>query len=133
VTFRPRNALVWFAVGGGAGAYVVQFVAGLAFTFAQCNQRTARFQLPVESWQVGLAIAGAAVSLVAMGTSVWLFLRTYRVDDVFRHETRGDGSAPPIGRVQFLAIVGLVVNFLVLAIMVMDASAAPNLSLCQQS
>ena len=133
MSFRPRNAIVWFAVGGGGAAYVVQFVAGLAFTFAQCNQRAARWQLPVESWQVGLAIAGATVALISMGTAMWLFLRTYQIDDAFVQETRGDGSAPPIGRVHFLAIVGLVVNFLVLAIMVMDAAGAPNLSLCRQS
>ena len=45
----------------------------------------------------------------------------------------GDGSPPPVGRVQFLSMVGLTVNFLALAIIVLDGVGAPLLNACQQS
>ena len=133
MSFRPRNAVVWFAVAGGPVAYAVQFVAGLAFSFAQCNQTAGRWKLPVYSWQAALAAGGVLVALASMATSAWLFLRTFRLDGVFAQERRGDGSAPPIGRLHFLAIVGLTVNFLAVAIIVMDGIGAPLLHLCQQS
>ena len=131
--YRPRSALVWFAVGGGAVAWALQFVAGLAFSFAQCNQPVTRWRLSVHAWQAAVAAGGLVIGLLSMGASVWLFRRTYRVGDMFEEERAGGGSAPPTGRVMFLAIVGITVNFLSLAIIVMDGIGAPLLRLCQQS
>lgn len=133
MSFRPRSAVVWFAVGGGPIAFALQFVAGLAFSFAQCNQPGGRWQLPVRPWQAALAAAGLVIGLASLGTAIWLFLRTFRIGDVFEEERSGGGSAPPLGRIHFLAIVGLTVNCLTLAIIVMDGVGAPLLSLCQQS
>jgi hypothetical protein len=133
VSFKPRSAIVWFAVGGGPVAFALQFVAGLAFSFAQCNQPAGRWQLPVHAWQLAVAVVGAAVAVASLGTSVWLFLRTFRVEDVFAEERHGDGYPPPLGRIHFLSIIGLTVNFLALTIIVMDGIGAPLLPLCQQS
>jgi hypothetical protein len=133
MTFKPRSAVVWFAVGGGPMAFTLQFVSGLAFTFAQCNQSDGRWQLPVRSWQVALSATGLLIALASMATAIWLFVRTFRIGDVFEEERSGGGSAPPLGRIHFLAIVALVVDFLVLMIIVMDGIGAPLLSLCQQS
>ena len=133
MNFRPRSSIVWFAVAGGPLAYALQFVAGLAFTFAQCNQSAGRWRLPVHGWQIAFAVGGVAIALASLGASLWLFLRTFRLRDVFVAERRGDGFAPPLGRVHFLSIVGLTVNFLTLAIIVMDGIGAPLLQTCQQS
>jgi hypothetical protein len=119
MTDRPSNLLVWFGLGGGAVAWAVQFVAGLAFSFARCSASTA--QVPVRAWQVGLACAGVLVGLASTAAAAVVFRRTYRIGDVFGEERRGDGSAPPLGRIHFLAICGLTVNLLVLMIMVLDA------------
>lgn len=133
MSFRPRSAIVWFGVGGGSVAFALQFVTGLAFSFAQCNQPAGRWQLPVHAWQLAVAAAGAAVALASLGTSLWLFLRTFRIEDLSAEERRGDGYPPPLGRIHFLSIIGLTVNFLALAIIVMDGIGAPLLPLCQQS
>lgn len=130
---RPSNGLLWFGVVGGAVAWTLQFVANLAFSFAQCNQPTMRWQLPVHGWQIGLSAAAVAVVLASMAACVSVFRRTFRIDDVFGKERRGDGSVPPLGRVHFLAIVGFVVNVLVLPIIVMTGIGAPLLTVCQQS
>jgi len=133
MNFRPRSPIVWFAIAGGPLAYALQFVAGLAFTFAQCNQTSGRWQLPVHGWQISFAVAGLAIGLASVGTSVWLFRRTFRLHDVFAAERRGDGFPPPLGRVHFLSIVGITVNFLALSIIVMDGIGAPLLQTCHQS
>jgi hypothetical protein len=131
--YRPATLLVWFAFAGGAVAWALQFVAGLAFSFAQCQPPPGRWQLPVRDWQVGLAIGGLVLGLAATAVGVRIFLRTFRVGDLFGSERRGDGSQPPLGRIHFLVICGLVVNFLVLTIVVLDGVGAALLRSCQQS
>ena len=132
MSYRPSNFLVWFGVGGGAVAFVVQFVAGLAFSFAQCNNGT-RWHVPVRAWQVGLAGGAVIVALASAAVAAMIFRRTYRVGDLFGEERRGDGSAPPLGRIHFLSIVGLTVNVLVLFIIVMDAVGTGVHGLCMQT
>jgi len=122
MTYRPSNALVWFGVLGGSVAWAVQFVANLAFSFAQCNQPADRWRLPVHTWEIGLGAAGIVVGLAAEAVSLRIFMRTRDVD-----------NAPPLGRVQFLAVVGLTVNFLSLTIMVLTTVGAPMLEVCRQS
>ena len=130
MTYRPSNLLVWFAVGGGAVAWAVQFVAGLAFSFAGCNASSS--QTAARPWQVGLASAGFIVGVASAAAAVMIFRRTYRIGDRVGEERRGDGSAPPLGRIHFLSIVGLTVNLLVLMIMVLDA-VGTGLHSCMQA
>lgn len=129
----PSDRVVWFGVLGGAAAWVTQFVANLAFTWAQCNAPGGRWHLPVRAWQVGISAVAVAVGLVSMGVALWLYLYTYQFKHVPQAERRGSGSPPPTGRISFLAVVGLTVNFLALAIMVMTGIGAPLLEVCRQS
>ncbi|MFZ0088528.1 MAG: hypothetical protein WAL63_03410 [Solirubrobacteraceae bacterium] len=129
----PSTWLLWFGVLGGAGAWVIQFAANLYFTFAQCNQPTQRWNLPIHGWQVGLSLLALAVGTASTLVSLRIFRSTYEIDDADAQELRGDGTAPPLGRVHFLALVGLTVNFLALAIIVMTGIGAPLLPVCQQS
>ena len=128
----PSNRLLWFGVLGGAVAWAVQFVVNLAFTLAQCGQ-PARWMLPVHPWEIGISIVAVLVGLAAGGVSLNLFRRTYRIDDVLAEELHGDGYRPPLGRLQFMSIIGLTLNVLTLTIIVMTAIAAPLLPVCQQA
>lgn len=129
----PSNRVVWFAVLGGASAWAVQFVANLFLTFAQCNAPPGRWSLPVHELQIALSAVALGVGLLSMASSLWLYLYTYQFKHVAQAERRGEGSAPPTGRINFLATVGLTVNFLALSIVVMTAIGAPLLPVCQQS
>jgi hypothetical protein len=125
--------LVWFGVLGGAMAWGTQFLAGLGFTFAQCNAPPGRWELPVQTWQFWLAVAGVVVGLASVAVCVRLYRQTRDVDDAAATERAGEGTPPPVGRINFLATTGLLVNTLALAIMIMTAVGAPLLRLCQQS
>ncbi len=129
----PSNGALWFGVLGGAGAWVVQFVANLALTFARCDQPRARWMLDVHGWEIALSLAALAVVLGAGAVSLRIFISTSRIDDVAKHERRGEGVSPPLGRVSFLSMVGLLVNLLTLTIVVMTGIGAPLLPVCQQS
>ncbi len=131
MNFRASSLLVWYAVGGGALAWVAQHVVGIGVGWGQCDQ--AGRSVPVHALQAAASGVAAVIALSSMAAAVWLFRGTYRVGEVFAQERRGDGAPPPIGRIHFLAIVGLTVNFLVLIIIVLDGVGAPLLHLCQQS
>lgn len=133
MTRAPSTALIWFGVLGGAVAWATQFVAGLTFTWAQCNAPPGRWQLPVQTWQSALSIAGVVVGLVATAVCARLYRRTRNLDHAAAIERLGRGSPPPVGRINFLATTGLLVNMLALAIMIMTAIGAPFLNLCQQA
>ncbi len=129
----PRNLWLWFGVLGGAGAWAVQFLINLYFTFAQCNQPAARFSLPVHGLEIGLSAGAVVIACSAEAVALRMYLRTHLIEDASEHERRGDGVHPPLGRVQFLSQVGLLVNFLALAIIIMTGIGAPLLPVCQQS
>jgi hypothetical protein len=131
--FNPPTALLWFGVSGGAFAWAGVHVVGYAFSLRRCIPTGNGAVFSLSPWQIGIAAAGALVAVSAIGVSVWMFMRTFRIGDVAGMERRGDGSPPPVGRVQFLAMVGITVNFLALAIIVLNGVGAPLLTACQQS
>ena len=118
----PSNRRVWFAVLGGPLAWATYHVASLAFGWARCSPPGGRQGVPVHGL-VLLAAAAAAVTAVAAELQSWrLFTRT-----------RDAGNEPPAGRVHHLALIGLTVNPLVLAIILMSAVAVAIDPLCRQS
>lgn len=133
MNWRGVDRLLWFGVLGGAIAWAIQFIANLAFTFAQCDAPPGRWQLPLHSWEILLSVVAIIVGLTAEGVCGWLFMQTYAHDRVSAPERHGDGSAPPTGRINSLSMMGLLVNFLALAIIVMTAIGAPLLPVCQQA
>ncbi len=116
------NRALWFGVVGGPLAWAAQFLTSYAFGLAQCDQPVPRWQLPVHTWEIALAATAAVVALAAQATAVRIFVATREAD-----------SAPPAGRAHFLSIVGMTVNPLALAIIVMTGIGAPLLTVCQQS
>ena len=62
-----------------------------------------------------------------------IFWKTFRIGDVFGEERRGDGHAPPLGRIHFLALVALTVNFLILALIILDGVGTGLHRFCQQT
>ena len=131
MNFRASSRVVWFALGGGGCAWAVQHVIGLGFGFAECNQPGRG--VPIHTGQAVAAGVAAIVTLASIGAGIYLFRSTYQVGDVAAEERRGDGATPPVGRIHFLAIVGLTVNLLALTIILMDGIGAPLLPLCQQA
>jgi hypothetical protein len=124
---------MWFAVLGGPLAWTVQFVINLALTWAQCNAPAGRWSLPLHTLEIVISAVAVAIGLCAMALSLWLYLYTYQFKHVPVAERRGEGTPAPTGRVNFLSVVGLTVNFLALAIMIMTGIGAPLLSVCRQS
>jgi hypothetical protein len=126
------NLVVWFGVLGGSVAWAVQFVTNLFLTFYDCGA-DARASVPLHPIQTILGIAAILVGLASTAVAGWLFRDTRQARETSLKVIRGFGGEPPLARVHFLAIVGLTVNFLSIAIIVLTTIGSPQLLNCQQS
>ncbi len=103
-------------------AWALVHVAGYAFGLAQCDDPANRWQLPVHAWDVAFAAVGVLIALAAEAVSFWIF-----------RQTKQEGNDPPVGRLHFLSVIGLTVNPLAIAIMLMTGVSTSVLRLCHQS
>jgi len=117
----PSNLRAWFAVLGGPLAWAAYHVASVAFGFARCNPPGGRPSVAMHGLVLAVAAAGALTAVTAELLAWRLF-----------SDTRDAGSAPPAGRVHHLAVIGLTINPLALAIIVMTAVAVAIDPLCHQ-
>ena len=137
MNYRASTVVLWFATLGGPLAWATQFVAGLAITNAQCNSPTKpqmRWELPVHAWQITFAAAGLLVAVAAEVVSVRIFRRSRGAGLRFYDPvSRGDPTLEPVGRVQFMGLIGLTVNPIAMAIIVLSGIGGPLLQVCRQS
>jgi hypothetical protein len=120
---RPRPVVVWFAVLGAPAAWVTQFLAGFALTEADCNTAGRTWNVPLDGLVTALTVGAVAVSVAAGLAAIAAFRAT---------RAAGEGGAPPAGRVHLLAIVGMAVAPLMLAIIVLSGVGVLVLDGCRQ-
>jgi hypothetical protein len=121
------NRFAWFGVLGGPVAWAAQFLLGMQFGLARCESPNERFQFPVHTISPVLGAIGVLVGVIAELAAIAVF-RTTRPD---QHSQQAADITT--GRLHFLAVVGMTVNPLTLAICAMVAVGVPLLGLCQQS
>jgi hypothetical protein len=119
-------AAVWIGLFAAPFAWAAQHVAGIELTIGQCHDNAPgpAWDLPVDP--VTIATTAIAASIAVLGglaaLSAW-------------RATRGvdDDDAPPAGRNHFLAIVGMTISPLFLAIILMSGVGSTLMSGCVQS
>ena len=116
--------LAWFGVFGAPAAWTLQHVFGLGVTLAACDRAGSMFGIAVDTITIVLTASAAAVSVLAGVSAIAAFRAVRR---------SGEYDPPPQGRIFFLAIVGMTVTPLFLAIILMNGSGVLSLTLCRQS
>jgi hypothetical protein len=120
----PASPLLWFAVVGAPGAWVVQFGIGYWLSEAECSPTGGEWGISLEAWGIVVGILAALVALAAGLTSVALFRLTSE------HE---EDDAPPAGRIHFLSVVGMTVTTLFFVLILMTLVASIAHTPCNQS
>jgi hypothetical protein len=125
---RSRELLSWFGLLGAPAAWTLQFLLGFSLSEAACNEAGTRWGVPVDGAAVVATVVAATIAVLAGLAALAVFRET-------RHARGpgGDEEAPPLGRVHFLATVGVAVSPLFLFIIVMNGVGVAVLANCQQS
>jgi hypothetical protein len=126
VTTRRLNPslLSWFGVFGAPAAWTLQHVFGMGLTLAACGRAGGTWDIAVDGVTTVLTAAAAVVAALAAVSAVLAFRATRGIEE---------DAAPPRGRIFFMAIVGMTVAPLFLAIILMSGSGVLSLTLCRQS
>ena len=124
---RTRDSwLVWYGAFGAGIGWGVQFVIGLALTESHCGPLAGPQHTPGNLDTVTVVVAAVGLA-VAVGAWVAAFL-TWR--DTRQHD---DPDPPPAGRNHFLAVIGLTITPLFIAMILMTAIGTVALDPCLQS
>jgi hypothetical protein len=119
---RARG-LLWIGVFGAPTAWAVQHVTGFSLTEARCREATTagRWSLDMDAWTIAVTAAAAVVALASIAAAIVTF-----------RATRGS-ETPPRARVHFLAVIGITIGPLFLAMILMSGLGAVVLPQCVQS
>ena len=122
---RPA-ALAWLGALGPPFAWAAQHVAGYAVALAECPDNTTGpdWNVPVDTATIAIGATAAVVTLLC-GAGAFAAWRATRSAD--------DDDAPPAGRVHFLAVIGLTITPLFLAMIMMSSAGAIAFRECVQS
>jgi uncharacterized membrane protein len=127
LTLSPDSAVspvVWFAVLGPPAAWFGQFLIYYWLAEAQCSPAGTQWAIPMTVWAIVVGTVAAVLAAGAGLTSLALFRRNAEDE----HE-----GAPPGGRIKFLAVVGLTLTPLFLAMILMSTAGLLALVPCNQS
>ena len=116
--------LQWFGVFGAPFAWATQHVTGFALTLAKCERAGSTWSIALDGITTAVSIVATAIALAAGAAAVasWRQTRGAEKDD-----------PPPEGRRFFLAIVGMSITPLFVAMILMSGSGVLDLSGCRQS
>jgi heme/copper-type cytochrome/quinol oxidase subunit 2 len=116
----------WFGVLGPPFAWALQHVAGFAVGLADCpdNTRGPGWSVPVDALTIVIGGVAGLVAVLAGAAAVAAFRATRGADE---------DDAPPAGRIHFLALIGITITPLFLAMIAMTSAGAIAANGCTQS
>jgi len=115
----PLSPIVWFAVLGAPGAWALQFGVGYWLSEAKCSSAGAMWGIGLDTWIIVLSAIAIPTALAA-GAVAYLVFRA----------TEGSDNAPPGGRNQFLATIGMAVTPIFVGIMALNLVGVLTYSHC---
>jgi hypothetical protein len=120
------SVLVWVGLFAAPFAWAAQHVAGVQLTISQChdNANGPAWDVPVHPIVIATTAVAAGVAVLGglAAINAWRATREAEEDD-----------APPPGRIHFLAVIGMTITPLFLAIILMSGLGSIFLPVCVQS
>ncbi len=117
---RTTDLLVWFGLLAAPAAWTVQLVVGSEVEETACAAGGRQFSIDTSAWHLALTAGPAALALAGTAVAGLAALAVRR--------GRGDAR----GRVEFLAIAGVLGSFLFLVLILLGGIAALALHQCNQ-
>ena len=123
---RRAGLFAWLGVLGPPFAWALQHVAGFSVSLADCpdNTRGPGWHVPVDALTIALGAAAAVVALLCGAAAIAAWRTTRDAEE---------SDAPPAGRIHFLAMIGITITPLFLAMIAMSSAGAIAAQGCTQS
>jgi len=120
---RSLELMMWVGVVAAPAAWACQHVFGFGVTKAGCSVGSRGWNIPIDSWTIIAGSVAAALAIAGLVASIltWRTVNATSKDD-----------PPPEGRIYFMAVCGIVISPLFLAIIVMSTVATAVLTNCHQ-
>jgi hypothetical protein len=123
-SLRRIAFLQWLGLFVAPAAWIAQHAIGQAVSNASCARVNDAWGISNDTWQIVLMIVAGGLILLSEAAAVAAFLGT-------REESYED--APPLGRMQLIAIAAMSTNLIYLVIVLLDGIASLVHSGCVQS
>jgi len=120
---RKLELLMWAGILGAPAVWACYHVFGIGATFAGCDAGPRSLNVPIDTWSAIVTSVAGFLSICGLVASVLAFrqVRDAEID-----------TAPPKGRIYFMAICGIVITPLFIAAILMSGIATMVLSNCHQ-
>jgi hypothetical protein len=120
---RRVETLIWIGLLAAPGAWTIQHVLGFGVADADCDPIGRVWDIPVDTWLVALMAAAGALAITGLVASVLAFRQV---------RDAGEDDPPPSGRGRFMAVCGMVICPIFLALVLLDGLGALLLEGCHQ-
>jgi hypothetical protein len=117
---RRLHLLTWIGVGAAPAAWFTQFTVGQYLSVMACTPGGGG--ISVHGWTLPATVVAALVAIGGLACAFATFRATRDAEN---------DSAPPLGRVHFMGIVGMVASPLFLFIILMGGLGALTYSGCR--
>jgi hypothetical protein len=132
---------MWVGVLGAGLSWALMFLFGYGLSVGSCNRLASGHigyigsaPVPFRLWTLIATIVGAALAVLGIAAAIVTFRATRSSEtDLTSAELAGEGSAPPIGRLHFMSIIGMVISPLFLCIILVSGLGAFVLEVCTQA
>jgi hypothetical protein len=123
---KRADLLMWMGLFAAPAAWAVQDLTGIWLEIVRCHDNTpgAAAGLPVDGITVVVSAVAAVVAIAGLGAAILAWRATRDADD---------SDPPPSGRIHFLAVIGITISPLFIAMILMSGTGGTVISECVQS
>jgi hypothetical protein len=121
MTARRTSVLMWIGVWAAPVAWALQHAAGVELGLAQCAPTGSHWHIPLRTWSVLVAALAAAIALVGVIAAIRAFRATRNRDE----------EDLPFARIHMMAMMGVTLSPLFLAIIVLNGLGTGLGDLCR--
>jgi hypothetical protein len=114
--------VLWYGVLGAPLAWAAMHVVGVGAGTAACSDFGAVHPIDPNTWALVMTAAAGLLAVAALAAALVMWFAT-----------RTEDSAPPLGRMHYLATLGLILGPLFLFMILMAGLGATVLPQCVQS
>jgi hypothetical protein len=120
---RRFETLIWIGLLLAPGAWTVQHVLAFGVSETSCAAVGRQWDVPFSTWQAVLMVAAGVLAVGGLGASILGFRQV---------RNAGEDDDPPAGRARLMAVCGMVICPIFLALVLLDGLGALLLGSCHQ-